>query len=76
MSIKQKAFLYTLGIVAGLIIILLGINLIITYFSSYSLLMAGRAALTGFILYAIYSMVLSRLECKETTENLARTIEV
>ena len=71
MTLKQNALLQTTGLIAGMIILSLCTNLIITYFSADTLVYAGSAAIMGFLIYIIYSIVLNRLEHAEYLKRLS-----
>lgn len=62
MTIKQKAMIQTLAILAGIIAGSLLLNVILMYASIQAIQYVCGAILIGFLVYGIYGVVLSRLE--------------
>lgn len=62
MTLKQKAVLQTLGIFAAMLASSLLLNLILFYTPAQVLLYLLGIGLVGLMFYAVYGVVLSRLE--------------
>ena len=71
MTIKQKAMIQTLAILAGIIAGSLLLNVILMYASIQAIQYVCGAILIGFLVYGVYGVVLSRLEHDEKLEQLS-----
>ena len=71
MTIKQKAMIQTLAILAGIIAGSLLLNVILMYASIQAIQYVCGAILIGFLVYGVYGVVLSRLEYDEKLEQLS-----
>ena len=71
MTIKQKAMIQTLAIIAGIIAGSLLLNVILMYASIQAIQYVCGAILIGFLVYGVYGVVLSRLEHDEKLEQLS-----
>lgn len=74
MTLKQKALLMTLGLLVGISTTAVVTNLIIIYTPAEVLLYAAGAAMAGFLLYMMYSLVLVRLEYEEKMKVISTNI--
>ena len=70
MTIKQKAMIQTLAILAGIIAGSLLLNVILMYASIQAIQYVCGAILIGFLVYGVYGVVLSRLEYTEKLEQI------
>ena len=71
MTLKQKAMIQTLAIIAGIIAGSLLLNVILMYASIQAIQYVCGAILIGFLVYGVYGVVLSRLEHDEKLEQLS-----
>jgi formate hydrogenlyase subunit 4 len=71
MTLKQKAILQTVAIIAGIILGSLLVNVILIYASTQIIQYACGAILVGFLVYSIYGIVLARLESNERLDQIS-----
>lgn len=70
MSLKLKALLQLVGLIALAVGIERAIHYINTYVSTETLYLCLQGGLIGLILYSCYSLILSRLEINEKYKEL------
>ena len=70
MTLKQKAFLQTAGIVGLALLVSTVIQYINTYVSKETLVTVFEFSLIGMLLYGCYSLLLTRLELDEKYKKL------
>ena len=73
MTIKQRAVLQTLGIVAAIITGSVGITLILEQLTRDQILFALSAGSIGLLIYSMYGVVLSRLEYQDKLKEITKT---
>ena len=71
MTLKQKALLQTLGIIAGTTLGSVFLTYLISVLDRDTLVYILGTSLFGFVTYSIYGLVLSRLESTETLDKLS-----
>lgn len=71
MTIKQKAISQTIAIILGIVVGSLLLNVVLLYAPAIVFKYTFGIALIGFLVYGIYSLVLSRLEHNEKLEQLS-----
>jgi uncharacterized membrane protein YccC len=74
MTLKQKALLQTLGIIAATTFGSVAISYLISVLDRDTLVYIAGTALFGFLFYSMYGLVLSRLESQETLDKLSSKI--
>ena len=74
MTLKQKALLQTAGIVVGVSFGSVVLTYIISVISRDTLVYITGTAMFGFLFYAMYGLVLSRLESRETLDKMSSKI--
>jgi hypothetical protein len=70
MTIKQKAILQTLAIVASILVSSVGVTLILEQLTREQIVFALGAGSIALLVYSMYGVVLSRLEYAETVKRL------
>jgi hypothetical protein len=70
MTIKQKAILQTLAIVASILVSSVGVTLILEQLTREQIVFALGAGSIALLIYSMYGVVLSRLEYAETVKKL------
>jgi hypothetical protein len=70
MTIKQKAILQTLAIVASILVSSVGVTLILEQLTREQIVFALGAGSIALLIYSMYGVVLSRLEYQETVKRL------
>jgi len=75
MSLKLKAFLQLVGILATSLTVALLLNLVTTYISKETVITLIEFGLIGGLLYMVYTIILSRLEYEERIKSLAQNLE-
>ena len=70
MTIKQKAILQTLAIVASILVSSVGVTLILEQLTREQIVFALGAGSIALLIYSMYGVVLSRLEYAETVKRL------
>ena len=73
MTIKQRAVLQTLAIVAAIITGSVGITLILEQLTRDQILFALSAGSIGLLIYSMYGVVLSRLEYQDKLKEITKT---
>ena len=71
MTLKQKALLQTVGIITSITVGSVMLTYLISVISKDVLVYIAGFGLAGFLFYAIYGLVLSRLESNETLDKLS-----
>jgi hypothetical protein len=74
MTLKQKALLQTAGIIVGTSLGSVAISYCISVLNKDTLVYIAGIGLFGFLFYAMYGLVLSRLESQETLDKLSSKI--
>jgi hypothetical protein len=73
MTIKQRAVLQTLGIVAAIITGSVGVTLILEQLTRDQILFALSAGSIGLLIFSMYGVVLSRLEYQDKLKEITKT---
>ena len=74
MTLKQKALLQTVGIITSITVGSVMLTYLVSVISRETLVYIAGFGLAGFLFYAIYGLVLSRLESNETLDKLSSKI--
>jgi len=72
MSLKLKAFLQLVGILATSVTVALLLTLITTYVPKETVITLIEFGLIGGLLYMMYTLILSRLESEERIKDMAQ----
>lgn len=75
MSLKLKAFLQLVGILATSVTVALLLTLITTYVPKETIITLVEFGLIGVLLYMIYTVILSRLEYEERIKSITQDLE-
>ena len=75
LSLKQKAFLQLVGLVAAGIAGAEIVNFVTTYVPKETMLTAIQFGCIGGLLYLCYSLLVSRLEYQESLKKLNETVD-
>jgi hypothetical protein len=75
MSLKLKAFLQLVGILATSLTVAVLLNLVTTYVPKETVITLIEFGLIGGLLYMVYTIILSRLEYEERIKSLAQNLE-
>lgn len=70
MTLKQRAFLQTLGILAVIITASVGITLVLNYMTAGQIINGLAFASIALLIYSMYGVILSRLEYQETVKKI------
>jgi hypothetical protein len=70
MTVKQRAILQTLAIVASILVSSIGVTLILEQLTREQIIMAFGAGSIALLIYSMYGVVLSRLEYQDTVKKL------
>ena len=73
MTIRQKAVVQTLAIVAAILTGSIGITLILEQLTRDQILFALSAGSIGLLIYSMYGVVLSRLEYQDKLKEITKT---
>ena len=73
MTLKQRAVLQTLGIVAAIITGSVGVTLILEQLTRDQILFALSAGSIGLLIFSMYGVVLSRLEYQDKLNEITKT---
>jgi len=75
MSLKLKAFLQLVGILATSVTVALLLTLITTYVPKETVITLIEFGLIGGLLYMVYAIILSRLESEERIKSMTQDLE-
>jgi hypothetical protein len=75
MSLKLKAFLQLVGILATSVTVALLLTLITTYVPKETVITLIEFGFIGGLLYMIYTVILSRLEYEERIKSITQDLE-
>jgi hypothetical protein len=75
MSLKLKAFLQLVGILATSVTVALLLTLITTYVPKETVITLVEFGFIGGLLYMMYALILSRLESEERIKDMAQNLE-
>jgi len=75
MSLKLKAFLQLVGILATSLTVAVLLNLVTTYVPKETVITLIEFGLIGGLLYMVYTIILSRLEYEERIKSMAQNLE-
>jgi len=75
MSLKLKAFLQLVGILATSLTVAVLLNLITTYIPKETVITLIEFGLIGGLLYMVYAIILSRLESEERIKSMTQDLE-
>ena len=75
MSLKLKAFLQLVGILATSLTVAVLLNLVTTYVPKETVITLIEFGLIGGLLYMVYTIILSRLEYEERIKSLVQNLE-
>jgi len=75
MSLKLKAFLQLVGILATSVTVALLLTLITTYVPKETIITLVEFGFIGVLLYMIYTIILSRLEYEDRIKSITQDLE-
>ena len=70
MTVKQRAIVQTMGLVALILASSVGVTLILQQLTTDQVLLALGAGSIALLVYSMYGVILSRLEYQETLKKL------
>jgi hypothetical protein len=72
MTVKQRAALQTLGIIAFTVVVSVATSLILKEFTAQEIITGLSIASILLLIYSMYGVVLSRLEYQETLKEITK----
>jgi uncharacterized membrane protein len=72
MTVKQRAALQTLGIIAFTVVVSVATSLILKEFTAQEIVTGLSIASVLLLIYSMYGVVLSRLEYQETLKEITK----
>jgi uncharacterized membrane protein len=70
MTVKQRAALQTLAVIAFTVVVSVVTSLILKQFTAQEIVTGLSIASVVFLIYSMYGVILSRLEYKETLQKM------